>query len=88
MAWECKIYELVIYYGFLYNRLIRRVWYQSIGEGIMYEYTPKNCESITIKYSIASLGSPATWDDQAEDPDIDIESIEINGIEGKLEYNI
>ena len=47
----------------------------------MYEYTPKICESITVKYSIACLGSPATWDDPPEDPDIDIECIEINGVE-------
>ena len=46
----------------------------------MCEYTPKNCKSITIKYSIASLGSPATFDDPPEDPAIDLESIEINGV--------
>jgi hypothetical protein len=46
----------------------------------MYEYTPKNCESITINYSIISLGCPGTWDYPPEDPDIDIEYLEINGV--------
>ena len=47
---------------------------------IMYEHTPNNCESITILYSIASHGCPGTWESPPEDPDIDIESIEVNGV--------
>lgn len=49
----------------------------------MYQHTPKNCESITINYSIASMGCPGTWDHPPEDPDIDIESIEVNGVEAQ-----
>ena len=45
----------------------------------MYRHTPKNCESITIIYSISSPGFPGSWDNPPEDPDIDMERIEVDG---------